>query len=953
MRLPKNLSLQKFTVFLLLTVSILSVAFVATPAPRNPSADLNPTLGQTSQYSPLPASSTTPTTSLTQSSFTIPPAWTIAAPIPTPREGYGAAAVNGLFYYVAGYGPSGDSIVNEAYNPISNSWTTKASLSSNTRSETVAVTDGKFLYLVGGRPVPIVGHDLWRYNPANDTWTSLTPMPTARATEHMAVYFNGRIYVAGGRTSGAPTENGELATLEIYDVLSNTWTSGSPIPQPLADAYAIVLNDKMYLFGGFTPSGTANTTTYVYDFISDTWVTAAPSPVGVVDPAVGVCGPLVYMIGGSNAFLNLQSSNYVYNPTTDTWNTSLAIPTPTAEVQTISSNGELYVASGGIFGSGGGNPANQVFHCIDNQLLVSPAIQPSQPPGSTISYKIRVVDFQSFTAWNIMVKTNQSVISPQTVSISGNLFQTNFTNTVTEITNCVNGIGKGCGPNDGLGIAHSAAAILGSASTNATMAGLLFTITYKVIGGNYSPVTIFNDQVFGASQNFLPHTTTSGVYGRPPPDFDLSTFPAHVFLGRQSSGFTSIILRSLNGFNGTVNLSATVSPSGPTFTLSQNSLSVSANATAVDQLSISSTSQLPLGGNYTISVIGGTSSLSHSVAVRVTIVPDFSITVAPSSAALIPGGRSLSAVTVTSRDFSGTLQLTAFTNPPSLAGPQIFLNNSFLSLSTGQSAQTILFIFTYLNTSPGNYTVTITATGVISHSASISLDILPPILTLSPSKGPIGTKVAVQGTRFPFSPGNFFPETIYVSFDDIIVGSAQATNGTFTFVLDVPFAQSGPHEIRAHDFYTGAHADASFQVLPTINPMSVSIQVGTIYFPGDTAVITVLASAPGTTGPSTINIQVILMRPDGTNVSLPVTQIAIGLSRASYRIPSTGLIGTYAVLVKVRSAGQTANSLQTFEVKPTWLSSNSGNILTGAIATASVLGLVGVAWKKGYFGSSE
>ena len=951
--LPKKLSLQSLTVFLLLTVSILSVAFVATPAPHSPAENLYQTPGQTSQYPPTPASSTTSTASLPLSSFTTPPAWTLAAPITTAREGYGAAAVNGLFYYVAGYGPSGDSTVNEAYNPVSNSWTTKASLPSSPRSETVAVTDGKFIYLVGGRPVPTVGHDLWRYNPTNDTWTRLSPMPTARATEHMAVYHNGRIYVAGGRSSGAPTESGDLATLEIYDVLSNTWTSGSPIPQPIADAYAIVLNDKMYLFGGFTTSGTTNTTTYVYDFLSDTWVTAAASPVGVVDPAVGMCGPLVYMIGGSNAFLSLQSSNYVYNPTTDTWNTSLAIPTPTAEVQAISSNSELYVVSGGIFGSGGSNPANQVFHCVDNQLLVSPAIQPAQPPGSTISYKIRVADFQPFTGWNIMVKTNQSVITPQTISVLGNLFQTNFTTTLIEDSNCVNGTGIGCGPNDGPGIAHSSAAISGLAPTNTTMAGLLFTITYKVIGGNYSPVTIFNDQIDGASPNFLPHTATSGVYGRPPPDFDLSTFPVHVLLGRQSSGFASIILRSLNGFNGTVILSATVSPSGPTFAFRQNSLSVSTNATAIDQLTISSTSQLPLGGNYSISVMGRTGSLSHGVVVRVTIVPDFSIAVDPSSTTLIPGGRSLSTVTLTSRDFSGTVQLTVVASPPSLVGPEVFLNNSLLSLSLGQSAQTVLFIVTYLNTAPGNYTATITATGVISHSASISLNILPPILTLSPRKGPIGTKVVVQGTRFPFYPGNFFPETIYVSFDDVIVGSTQATNGTFTFVLDVPFAQSGPHEIKVHDYYTGAHADASFQVLPTVNPISVSIQVGTVYFPGDTAVITILASTPGTTGSSTVNMQVILMRPDGTNASLLVSQIGIGLSRASYRIPSTGLIGTYAVLVKVTSAGQTANSLQTFEVKPTWLSSNSGNIVTGAVATAGVLGLIGVAWKKGYLDRNE
>ena len=304
------------------------------------------------------------------------PGWTTAAPIPTKREGYGAAEVGGIFYYIAGYIP-GDSTINEAYDPSTDTWTTKASLPDTARAETVAVSDGSYVYLIGGRTVSLVGKDLWRYNPATDSWTSLASMPTARATEHMAAYYNGKIYVVGGRTASAPG-SGALATVEIYDIASNTWSAGTAMPAARSDAVAIEDCAKIYVFGGCDTGGVVKDTTFIYDIAGDSWSTGASMPQPRANPAGGKCPDGIHVIGGWVGTHALQTSHYVYDPTTDSWSTSIAIPTATAQAQGVSYACQIFVVSGGIGGSVAAGTLNQVFQCVGFGVI------PEYPIGTII-----------------------------------------------------------------------------------------------------------------------------------------------------------------------------------------------------------------------------------------------------------------------------------------------------------------------------------------------------------------------------------------------------------------------------------------------------------------------------------------------------------------------------------------------------------------------------------------
>src|SRR5438552_15966388 len=94
-----------------------------------------------------------------------------------------------------------------------------------------------------------------------------------------------------------------------------------------------------------------------------------------------------------------------------------------------------------------------------------------------------------------------------------------------------------------------------------------------------------------------------------------------------------------------------------------------------------------------------------------------------------------------------------------------------------------------------------------------------------------------------------------------------------------------------------------------------------------------LATVSGTSLYSTtVQLQLTLTKPDGTDITIASTFIGSGLFKATYAIPSTGLIGTYSIVALAHAANvQDASALTTIEVKPTWISPE-GQVLTTAAA---------------------
>jgi hypothetical protein len=335
--------------------------------------------------------------------------------------------------------------------------------------------------------------------------------------------------------------------------------------------------------------------------------------------------------------------------------------------------------------------------------------------------------------------------------------------------------------------------------------------------------------------------------------------------------------------------------------------------------------------------------------------PDFSVNAYPTSLLTSAGYSVTSSIEIFPVEpLTGNLTIFLSVELPVVTGLTAQLSpGSVVLSSTSFEGLSTLTLNSLATTPPGNYNVTIVGTGgIYTHAVSITLQILPPpVIVLNPASGAVGAKILVQGTGFPVQ-----GETeLLVTFDDQLVGFSFTGTGNFSFTFDVPVAQPGAHTVKVSDqFYTYSlniiTATAAFQVLPAPISLTVNLSSGTLYFPGDTASFYILVSQNGQPANITsLQLTVQVMKPSGAIQKLTPTRVGTGIYTASYPIPRSSSLGTYAIIVTAQvPATANTSTLTSFEVKPTWLQSNGMNIAAGT-TVAGLVGLVGLAWQQGVF----
>jgi serine/threonine-protein kinase PknK len=125
------------------------------------------------------------------------------------------------------------------------SWTDAPDLPTP-REHLAAVSDGTYLYAIGGRFLSADKNSAAfdRFDPATNTWTALVDMPTPRGS-YGATYIDGRIVAVGGED---PTQ--VLDAAEMYDIAAGKWTKLAPLPTARhAEVVAAVAN-TVYVIGG-------------------------------------------------------------------------------------------------------------------------------------------------------------------------------------------------------------------------------------------------------------------------------------------------------------------------------------------------------------------------------------------------------------------------------------------------------------------------------------------------------------------------------------------------------------------------------------------------------------------------------------------------------------------------------------------------------------------------------
>ncbi len=211
------------------------------------------------------------------------------SPMPTPRWGEIAAAVNGKIYVFAGQTTTGGTRVNEMYDPVTDRWTIKSPVPAELGYQGLTgCSDGSLVYLHYSR-------FFYSYNPATDTYKRLADLPLAvRSWATCATHAN-KVYILNGFNDGV----GQSYT-QIYDKATNTWKQGAPSPFGTYGSVREnpVIGDDIYLIQGQRVSGEFSSASYKYNIPTNTWTALSYGPHAADGVAGGVYGPYIYTFGG-------------------------------------------------------------------------------------------------------------------------------------------------------------------------------------------------------------------------------------------------------------------------------------------------------------------------------------------------------------------------------------------------------------------------------------------------------------------------------------------------------------------------------------------------------------------------------------------------------------------------------------------------------------------------------
>ena len=194
---------------------------------------------------------------------------------------------------------------------------------------------------------------------AGEDWEVVTQLPTNRAGIATAVV-NDKIYVIGGTLKNVEAPDG-ISTVEEYDPQTNTWRQLADMPTRRYYPKAAVINDTIYVFGGWYEVKGVKTEYPViveaYDPATDTWTRKKDMPVPRVHPAVGAVDGKIYIIGGSTGWgwedERRMDRVDIYDPAIDTWEQGPKMPTQRDAYLGGVVNNRIYVIGG--YGPPGGH----------------------------------------------------------------------------------------------------------------------------------------------------------------------------------------------------------------------------------------------------------------------------------------------------------------------------------------------------------------------------------------------------------------------------------------------------------------------------------------------------------------------------------------------------------------------------------------------------------------------
>ena len=247
---------------------------------------------------------------------------------PTARFGHTSVAIDNKLYIFAGAADPGEQNSLYSYDPSAKKWTdlsvpTSGTAPSKRESHSAVAIEGK-MYVFGGISNGNILNDLYSYDPSNKKWTNLSVPASGSAPQarygHTAVMIDDKMYVFGG----FDTSYNYLGDLFVYDPQAGgRWTNlSTPAtavkPDPRVYHASEVIDKKLYIFGGMTDASNAANDLFSYDPSTQTWKNLSTPLVGtatgLASSYAAVVNRHMYIFGGSDENLGLLNKLMDYTP---------------------------------------------------------------------------------------------------------------------------------------------------------------------------------------------------------------------------------------------------------------------------------------------------------------------------------------------------------------------------------------------------------------------------------------------------------------------------------------------------------------------------------------------------------------------------------------------------------------------------------------------------------------
>ena len=152
---------------------------------------------------------------------------------------------------------------------------------------------------------------------------------------------NGRLYLLGGY----PSSRKAVRTVQIYDIATDSWQLGPPLPRINNHGMAAAVNGKIYLIGGQTAADGDPYVDTVYELepASGAWIEKTPMPTARSGGVAVVHEGKIYVAGGRPPRGNDFA---VYDPAADSWEVLHDLPSQRNHITGAAIDGRIHVVGG-------------------------------------------------------------------------------------------------------------------------------------------------------------------------------------------------------------------------------------------------------------------------------------------------------------------------------------------------------------------------------------------------------------------------------------------------------------------------------------------------------------------------------------------------------------------------------------------------------------------------------